>query len=58
MINARVTRRFWRVAVDPLHENKNGLGTPEEWLRRAKSNLAIARQPKTDDILKIAIPIL
>ncbi|RJQ16092.1 MAG: HEPN domain-containing protein [Nitrospiraceae bacterium] len=32
------------------HENKNGLGTPEEWLKRAKSNLAIARLPKTKDI--------
>lgn len=29
----------------------NELGTPEDWLRRAKSNLAIARQPKTEEIL-------
>ncbi len=27
------------------------LGTPEDWLRRAKSNLAIAKQPKTEEIL-------
>lgn len=27
------------------------LGTPEDWLKRAKSNLAIARQPKTEEIL-------
>ena len=26
------------------------LGSPEEWVKRAKSNLAIARQPKTEDI--------
>ncbi|MBI5748376.1 MAG: HEPN domain-containing protein [Nitrospinae bacterium] len=26
------------------------LGTPQEWLKRAKSNLAIAKQPKTEDI--------
>jgi len=26
------------------------LGTPEEWLNRAKSNLAMARMPKTDEI--------
>lgn len=26
------------------------LGTPREWLNRAKSNLAIARQPKTEEI--------
>ncbi|MBI5141488.1 MAG: HEPN domain-containing protein [Nitrospirae bacterium] len=25
-------------------------GTPQEWLNRAKSNLAIARQPATDEI--------
>ena len=25
-------------------------GTPRQWLNRAKSNLAIARQPKTDEI--------
>ena len=25
-------------------------GTPHQWLNRAKSNLAIARQPKTDEI--------
>ncbi len=31
------------------HE-RNGLGTPEDWLKRAKSNLAIAKQPKTEDI--------
>lgn len=28
----------------------SGLGTPEEWLRRAKSNLAIARQATFDDV--------
>ena len=28
----------------------NGLGTPEEWLNRAKSNLAIAKQSKSDEI--------
>ena len=26
------------------------LGAPEEWLRRAKSNLALARQAKGDEI--------
>ncbi len=26
------------------------LGSPEDWLKRAKSNLAIAKQPKTEDI--------
>ena len=26
------------------------LGTPEEWLKRAKSNIAIARQRKTEDV--------
>lgn len=26
------------------------LGTPHEWLNRARSNLAIARQPKIDEI--------
>ncbi|MBI5194821.1 MAG: HEPN domain-containing protein [Nitrospirae bacterium] len=28
----------------------NKVGTPEEWLKRAKSNLAIARQPRTNEI--------
>lgn len=28
----------------------NELGTSEDWLKRAKSNLAIARQPKTEEI--------
>jgi HEPN domain-containing protein len=28
----------------------SSLGTPHQWLNRAKSNLAIARQPKTDQI--------
>lgn len=26
------------------------LGTPQEWLKRAKSNLALAKQPRTEDI--------
>lgn len=26
------------------------LGTAEEWLKRAKSNLALAKQPRTEDI--------
>lgn len=26
------------------------LGTPEEWLKRAKSNLALAKQPRTEEI--------
>jgi HEPN domain-containing protein len=30
--------------------DREGLGTPEEWIKRAKSNLAIARQPATEDI--------
>lgn len=30
--------------------DSSSLGTPLEWLNRAKSNLAIARQPKTDEI--------
>lgn len=29
---------------------KGRLGTPQEWLKRAKSNLALAKQPKTVDI--------
>jgi HEPN domain-containing protein len=29
----------------------SSIGTPHQWLNRAKSNLAIARQPKTDEIL-------
>lgn len=29
---------------------KGRLGTPQEWLKRAKSNLALAKQPKTEDI--------
>ena len=33
-----------------MPHNQNGLGRPEEWLRRAKSNLAIAKQPKSEDI--------
>ncbi|MDD2734729.1 MAG: HEPN domain-containing protein [Desulfuromonadaceae bacterium] len=28
----------------------SSLGTPLDWLNRAKSNLAIARQPRTDEI--------
>jgi HEPN domain-containing protein len=32
------------------HET-NALGSPEDWLRRARSNLAIAKQPKTAEIL-------
>jgi HEPN domain-containing protein len=31
------------------HDNSR-LGTPEDWLKRAKSNLAIARQPRTEEI--------
>ncbi|SRR6266567_7355707 len=27
-----------------------GLGSPSEWLKRAKSNLALARQPRTEEI--------
>lgn len=34
-----------------MQHDMNTLGTPEDWLRRAKSNLAIARQPKTEEIL-------
>ena len=30
--------------------NASSLGMPHQWLNRAKSNLAIARQPKTDQI--------
>ena len=30
--------------------NQNGVGTPEEWLSRAKSNLALAKQPKSKEI--------
>ena len=33
-----------------MPRNQNGLGRPEEWLRRAKSNLALAKQPKSEDI--------
>ena len=34
-----------------MPHDTNGVGTPEDWLKRAKSNLAIARQPKTAEIL-------
>ncbi|MFQ5629890.1 MAG: HEPN domain-containing protein [bacterium] len=30
-------------------QNKNIPGTPEEWLARAKSNLALAKQQKPED---------
>lgn len=30
--------------------NLNNLGTPNEWLKRAKSNLALAKQAKSDEI--------
>jgi HEPN domain-containing protein len=33
-----------------MARDTSSLGTPHEWLNRAKSNLAIARRPKTDDI--------
>lgn len=33
-----------------MPHNSSDLGTPKEWLNRAKSNLAIARQPKTGEI--------
>ena len=33
-----------------MPHNPNDIGTPQEWLKRAKSNLAIAGQPKTDEI--------
>lgn len=28
----------------------SSLGTPQEWLNRARSNLAIAKQPRTEEI--------
>ena len=28
----------------------SGLGSPGEWLKRARSNLALARQPRTEEI--------
>lgn len=33
-----------------MPHNPGDIGSPEEWLRRARSNLAIAGQPKTDEI--------
>ena len=33
-----------------MASNAPSQGTPRQWLNRAKSNLAIARQPKTDEI--------
>lgn len=33
-----------------MPHNPGDIGTPEEWLKRAKSNLAIAGQPKTEEI--------
>ena len=33
-----------------MPRNQNGLGTPEDWLKRAKSNLAIARQSSSEEI--------
>jgi hypothetical protein len=33
----------------PPREQRD-FGSPEEWLRRARSNLAIARGPASDDI--------
>ncbi len=32
------------------YNNINDIGSPEDWLKRAKSNLAIARQQKTEEI--------
>ena len=32
-------------------------GAPEEWLRRAKSNLALARQAKSDEIYCPSSPL-
>jgi hypothetical protein len=31
--------------------DKDEIGTPQEWLKRAKSNLTRARQPKPDDVI-------
>jgi len=33
-----------------MPHNREMLGSPDQWLKRAKSNLAIAKQPRTDDI--------
>jgi HEPN domain-containing protein len=33
-----------------MARDASSLGTPHEWLSRAKSNLAIARQPRTHEI--------
>jgi HEPN domain-containing protein len=33
-----------------MPHNPKELGSPEDWIRRAKSNLAIAKQPRTKDI--------
>ncbi len=33
-----------------MPHNPKELGNPEVWIRRAKSNLAIAKQPRTKDI--------
>lgn len=33
-----------------MRRDTGHLGTPEEWLKRAKSNLALAKQAKTDEI--------
>ncbi len=30
---------------------ESSVGTPQEWLRRAKSNLARAKQPKPDEAI-------
>ena len=33
-----------------MPHNPQELGSPEDWIKRAKSNLAIAKQPRTEDI--------
>lgn len=33
-----------------MQHNQNNLGSAEEWLNRAKSNLALAKQPKSEEI--------
>ena len=33
-----------------MPHNPQELGSPEDWIKRAKSNIAIAKQPRTEDI--------
>lgn len=33
-----------------MPHDEHDIGSPEEWLKKAKSNIAIAKQPKSEDM--------